>query len=260
MTAHRFGKPAIILQDDWLLAVDKPAGVKAVPGRGSAPTVAELLLRAGAVATKEDLRIVHRLDVGTSGVMVLARTPAAQQALSELWTRRKVDKVYLALVRGYVAGDGEIDRPLLVDRDRQRVVPDDRRGKPAITRYRILERVAGHTLLECRPLTGRLHQIRVHLAAIGHPLGVDPQYGACVAIFLSRYKPGYRPSRRHEERPLIARLTLHAASVGFEHPAGTGLVTISAPVPKDFRAALQQLRRLMPVVSAPEGLELADQP
>lgn len=260
MTAHRFGTLSILIQDDWLLAVDKPAGVKAVPGRGSAPTVAELLLRAGAVAELDDLRIVHRLDVGTSGVMVLAKTPAAQQALSELWARRKVDKVYLALVRGYVAADGEIDRPLLVDRDRQRVVPDDRRGKPAITRYRILERVAGHTLLECRPLTGRLHQIRVHLAALGHPLGVDPQYGACEAIFLSRYKPGYRPSRRHEERPLIARLTLHAASVSFDHPGGTGPLTVSAPLPKDFRAAIQQLRQLMPDASASGRLELADRP
>lgn len=258
MTSHRYATPTILYQDEWLLAVDKPAGVKAVPGRGSAPTVAELLLKAHAIAAIDDLRIVHRLDVGTSGVMVLGKSRAAQQALSELWTRRKVDKVYLALVRGYVAGDGEIDLPLLVDRDRQRVVPDERRGKPAITGYRVLERVAGHTLLECRPLTGRLHQIRVHLAAIGHPLGVDPLYGACEAIFLSRYKPGYRPSRRHEERPLIARLTLHAASVGFEHPAGTRLVTISAPVPKDFRAALQQLRRLMPEPVAPEGLEPTD--
>jgi 23S rRNA pseudouridine955/2504/2580 synthase/23S rRNA pseudouridine1911/1915/1917 synthase len=229
--------PAVLHANEWILVVNKPAGVLSVPGRGHAPTLAELL------PDYAPLRIVHRLDRGASGVVVLARTVEAQRHLSQQWTQRKVEKVYLALVRGYVSSDGQVDLALSIDRDKRRVKPD-RKGQEAITHYRILERLPGHTLLECRPITGRLHQIRVHLAAIGHPLAVDSKYGESKALFLSHYKPNYRPDRRHEERPLIARLTLHAAQLSFDHPAGTGRVSYEAPLPKDFRAAVQQLRRI----------------
>ncbi len=231
--------PAVLHADEWILVVNKPAGVLAVPGRGEAPTLAELL------PAYEPLRIVHRLDRGASGVVVLARTLEAQRRLSQLWANRQVEKVYLALVQGYVAADGTVDLALSVDRDKRRVKPD-RKGQEAITQYRILERLPGHTLLECRPLTGRLHQIRVHLAAIGHPLAVDSRYGGGKAFLLSQYKAGYRANRRGEERPLIGRLTLHALRLSFEHPAGTGPVSFEAPLPKDFRATLEQLRKISP--------------
>ncbi len=230
--------------DDSLVVVDKPAGVLSVPGRGSAPSIADLLAAQRLIPAGELPRVVHRLDRGASGVMVLGRTPDAQRRLCELFAKRKVDKVYLVLVQGFVAADGEVRLPLRVNRDKLRVEVAKRNGKAARTAYRILERVVGHTLLECRPMTGRLHQIRVHLAAIGHPLAVDPKYGGGRAIFLSSYKAGYRPSRRRKERPLIARLTLHAARLAFQHPGSTAEVTFESPLPKDFQAALNQLRRL----------------
>lgn len=224
--------------------MDKPAGILSVPGRGDAPHVVELLVRDRVIASDGDVRIVHRLDRGASGVMVLARTVDAQRFLTAQWAGRLVEKTYLALVHGRVVADGIVEAPLLVDRDKQKVTVDARRGKPSVTCYRVVEPLRDHTILECQPQTGRLHQIRVHLAHIGHPLAVDPRYGSSDALFLSRYKPGYRPSGRHKERPLIARLTLHALRVAFDHPDGSGRVSVEAPIPKDLRATISQLQRL----------------
>ncbi len=229
--------------DEHLLVVDKPAGVVSVAARGEL-SVRDLLVSTGKLTAEEPLRIVHRLDRDASGVIVYARTVEAQRLLTEQFAGRQVEKVYLALVQGYVAADGEIDLPLLPDKSGTHTHVSPRRGKPSLTQYRIVERVAGNTLLECRPLTGRLHQVRAHLAAIGHPLTVDPLYGGGSAVLLSFYKPDYRASTRHDERPLISRLTLHALRISFDHPAGCGRATFEAPLPKDFRATLNQLRRL----------------
>jgi len=239
--------PEVLYIDDHILAVHKPSGVLSVPGRGGSPSVAALLREAGTIAADEELRIVHRLDRGASGVLLLARTPDAQRVLSEQWSARRVEKIYLALVRGIVAEDGEIDAPLHVDRERLLVRVDRKRGKPSRTPFRVVERVAGHTLLECRPITGRLHQIRVHLASIHHPLAVDLRYGGASALYLSHFKTNYRARRGHPERPLIARLTLHATQLTFDHPSGSGPMTVEAPLPKDFRATLNQLRRVSKV-------------
>ena len=234
----------VLYADEWIMAVNKPPGVLSVPGRGTRPTVEGVLRRQGTLDPHAELRVVHRLDIWASGVMVFARSEDAQRILTSRWSRREVEKVYLALVRGHLAGDGEVNLPLLVDRDAGRVVHSERFGKAAKTHYRVLERLMGHTLLECRPVTGRLHQIRVHLAGIGHPLAVDPLYGGGHAIMLSKLKPGYRPNRRGQELPLIWRLSLHAASVRMAHPDDGREMMFEAPLPKDFRATLRQLRRL----------------
>lgn len=236
--------PTLIHIDEHLLAVDKPTDVLSVPGRGKTAPLVELLRKERLIGADEEVRVVHRLDRGASGVIVFARTVEAQRRLTKLWSSREVEKVYFALVQGIVNGDGEIDVPLRIDRDRLLVEPNPRKGKPALTRYRVVEHVAGHTLLECRPVTGRLHQIRAHLKSIGHPLAVDPRYGGAERLMLSDYKSGYQPSGRHEERPLIDRLTLHAERVSFMHPFTSQPVTFEAPLPKDFRATLNQLRRL----------------
>ena len=245
--------PSVIHADSDILVVDKPAGAAAVPGRGSRNLV-ELLKAHRLVEAGEELRIVHRLDRGASGVMVLARTLEAQRFLHEEWAARRVEKVYLALVTGHVAGeartspdgasvDREIDAPLWIDRERRMVKVDRKRGKPSLTRFRVVEHLAGHTLVECRPVTGRLHQIRVHLASIGHPLAVDPLYGGAEAVYLSQHKSDYRASRSHDERPLIDRLTLHALRLTFAHPNGSGRVTFEAPIPKDLRETANPLGR-----------------
>lgn len=235
---------SLLLVDEHLVAVDKPAGLLAVPGRRPERTVADVLRARPGFAPDEPLRIVHRLDRDASGVLVLARTLAAQQHLVAQFMQRQVEKVYLALVSGYVAGDGEVDLPLRFNRRTQRVEVSRSRGKPSLTRYRVLLRVSGHTWLECRPLTGRMHQIRAHLAAIGHPLSVDPLYGGAAELKLSFYKPSYRPNRRQAERPLIARLTLHAARLSLRHPATGEPLTLESPLPRDLRATLRQLERL----------------
>ncbi len=236
--------PTVLHADDELLVVDKPAGALSVHGRGDHPLLADLLRAQRLVPDDEPFRIVHRIDLDASGVIVYARTLNAQQKLTEQFATREVEKLYVALASGYVPEDGSVSLPILGDGESGRAKVDPRRGKPARTDFRILERIVGHTLLECFPHTGRLHQIRVHLAAIGHPLAVDPVYGGCAALLLSTYKSNYKPSARHEERPLIARLTLHAARISFEHPAGSGRVAFEAPLPKDLRATLTQLRRL----------------
>jgi RluA family pseudouridine synthase len=234
----------ILHLDEHLVVVDKPPGVLSAPGRGKDPSVADLLRQGPEIASEDPLRIVHRLDRDASGVLLLARTLEAQRHLVRQFAERTVEKVYLAMVSGYVPGHGEVDLRLTFDRRRDRVIASESRGKEAVTRYRVHQRLAGNTLLECRPLTGRTHQIRAHLAAIGYPLTVDPRYGGGQAVYLSQYKASYRPSGRREERPLIDRLTLHAASLRFEHPAGP-TQTVTAELPKDFQAAVRQLGRLV---------------
>ncbi len=236
----------VLFLDAELVAVDKPCGLPSVPGRGRELSVIALLRRCPALQDNNALRVVHRLDQEASGVLVYARTLAAQRSLVSQFAARQVAKVYYAIVVGYVSGDGEVDLRVTFDRRRNRIRTTKRAdGKPALTRYRVIERLAGHTLLECRPETGRRHQIRVHLAAIGHPLAVDPLYGGGRAVLLSHHKPGYQPSARRPERPLIDRLTLHAARITLTHPTTGEPLTIEAPWPKDFRAAVKQLGRLV---------------
>jgi len=230
--------------DDELIGVDKPAGVVSVPGRAGEFCLPDLLRLMPDFKSDEPLRVVQRLDKETTGVIVYARTLAAQRELTRQFAAREVEKIYFALVSGYVEGDGEVDLPLAFDQRAGRVRVDPRRGKPARTCFRVLQRVAGNTLLECRPLTGRTHQVRVHLAAIGHPLTVDPLYGGGEAVWLSQHKAGYRPSGRREERPLIDRVTLHAQSLTLTHPATGQELQLTAPLPRDLRAALRQLERL----------------
>lgn len=244
--SDRRGGPAleILHLDDELAVVAKPAGMPSVPGRNAPPSAIELLGRQAELMGRGGLRVVHRLDRGASGVLLFARTLAAQRGLVHQFMERRIEKVYVALVSGYVAEDGEVDLPLYFNSRLQRAEVNHSKGKPALTRYHIVQRLGGHTLLECHPITGRMHQIRAHLGAIGHPLGVDPTYGGRESILLSEFKPGYRPNRSGEERPLIERLTLHAARISFEHPITGEAITCEAPLPKDVRATITQLARL----------------
>jgi 23S rRNA pseudouridine1911/1915/1917 synthase len=233
----------ILLSDADLVAINKPADVLTIPGRQGGRSVRELLAGAGVAG---ELFLVHRLDRGTSGVLLLARNPEAQRALSEQFQHRRVEKTYLALVRGTPeAAEGLIDAPLIRDpRSPTRMIVHARRGKPSQTRWEVLERFRGIALLRCRPLTGRQHQIRVHLAHAGMPLLVDGLYGESDAFYLSQIKAGYRRGA-DEERPLIARLTLHAESLTFFQPRTGERLHLEAPLPKDFRAVLNQLRKMV---------------
>ena len=199
--------------DAVLLVVDKPAGLLSVPGRGADKADCAA---ARAQALYGDAQIVHRLDMATSGLLLMARGATMQRALSVAFQDREVVKRYEALVSGLVALDsGEIDLPLMADwpqRPRQKV--DRLHGKPSLTRYRVLQRdpVSGTTRLELQPVTGRTHQLRVHLQAIGHPIVGD-----------SLYAP--------PETASPSRLMLHAGTLQLRHPTTGEPLTLSSAVP-----------------------------
>lgn len=233
----------ILLEDDHLLVVNKPAGTLTVPGRHGGVSLREVI--AARLKIDAFLLLVHRLDRQTSGVLILAKTKEAQRALAGQFQSRQVRKEYLALVRGSPPDDrGTVD-VLMGPHTRVtgKMTVKQNKGKHSRTDWEVVERFTGITLVRCRPLTGRQHQIRVHLSAIGLPLLVDPLYGGGEAFYLSEIKSDYRPSGRHEERPLIDRLTLHAEAITLTHPATGASVRIEAPLPKDLRATLDQLRK-----------------
>jgi tRNA pseudouridine32 synthase/23S rRNA pseudouridine746 synthase len=200
-----------LYRDDALVAADKPAGLLAVPGIGEARRDC---LAARVAADVTDALVVHRLDQATSGVMLFGRGAAAQRALSIAFAQRRVVKRYEAIVHGLVEDDdGAIDLPLAADwphRPRQRV--DHEHGKPSLTRWRVLARYAATqaTRLQLEPVTGRSHQLRVHLAAIGHAIVGDALYAP------------------QAEAP---RLMLHAAALRLPHPHDGRTLVVSSALP-----------------------------
>jgi len=225
----------VLYEDDALLAVDKPAGSLVVRGReGEAePSLVDRL----SAARKERLLVVHRLDRGTSGVLLLARTAAAHKALCAAFEEGRVRKRYLALVEGTPPAEFRVDVALVpARRGKTRPAKPEEVGKPSATAFRALERLGRFTLLEAAPETGRPHQIRVHLKYQGFPLAVDPLYGK--REVLRRGDVGGAP----EGEVLLERTPLHAREVRLAHPlTGTELV-VEAPLPADLETALRVLR------------------
>jgi 23S rRNA pseudouridine1911/1915/1917 synthase len=216
---------AVVHEDEDVLVLDKPAGLVVHPGAGNwSGTLLNALLHHSSSASRlPRAGIVHRLDKQTSGLLVVARTEAAQLDLVRQLQARTVKRTYLAIARGRVAGGGTIDRPIgrhPVKRTRMAVVAA---GKPAVTHYRVRERFRAHTLLECDLETGRTHQIRVHLAAIGHPLEGDAEYGPAGGRRLSRQ-------------------ALHAWRLAFRHPRTGEPLAFESKLPADFEALLEALR------------------
>ena len=225
----------VVYEDDDMLIVDKPAGlvVHPAPGHGSGTLVNALLgrdepLAPGGIAGVQRPGIVHRLDRDTSGLLMVARNDAAQASLQAQLKARRVKKTYLALVHGNVAAaQGRIEAPVGRDpgrRTRMAVTPN---GRPATTGYRVRERFAGWTLLELDLVTGRTHQIRVHLEAIGHPVAGDPVYGTGT----SRRGPAG-----------LERLFLHAWRLDLTSPSSGRLIRAESPLPRALESVLAGLR------------------
>lgn len=228
-------------QDDDIVVVNKPAGLLSLPDRfdTTLPNVRALLeAHFGAIF------IVHRLDRDTSGVMIAARTAEAHRSLNDQFEHHTVDKRYHAIVSGIVEQDSlKIDIPIMSDPRRKGLMKPSARGKEALTEITVLERFRLATLLECKLITGRTHQIRVHCSAVGHPLLVDPDYGTSSELMVSALKRKYNLKKGTEERPIISRLTLHARSLGCTHPTTGKQVLFTSDYPKDFSSALQVLRK-----------------
>jgi 23S rRNA pseudouridine1911/1915/1917 synthase len=217
-------EPAIAWQDEHLLVVDKPAGLVVHPGHGHAQgTLVHAL--AGKIAGGDPERpgIVHRLDRGTSGLMVVARSEAAHVRLGELVRERALERTYLALVRGRPRSrTGRIEAQIGRDRgDPTRVSMDTDSPREAITHFEVDRLYPGHALLRVKLETGRMHQIRVHLTAIDLPVVGDPTYGV----------PGVELSRQF----------LHAAELSFPHPFSGERIEVRSELPPDLEAALERL-------------------
>ncbi|MAT83777.1 MAG: 23S rRNA pseudouridine(1911/1915/1917) synthase RluD [Gammaproteobacteria bacterium] len=227
----------VVYQDDALLVVDKPPGVVVHPGAGNprGTLVNGLLNRFPELEHLPRAGIVHRLDKDTSGLLLVARTVQAQHALGKLLARREISRRYQAVVEGTLTGGLDIDRPIGRDpvrRTRQAVRAD---GRPSLTRVRVLARYRAHTLVEATLETGRTHQIRVHLASIGHPLVGDARYGA----------RGRLPTRADEETVAVLRgfrrQALHAWKLRLDHPDTGRELRFTAPPPADFAALVAAL-------------------
>lgn len=224
---------AVLYEDADLIVVDKAAGmvVHPAPGHPSGTLVNALLHHCGDLAGIGGVLrpgIVHRLDRGTSGVMVAAKNDAAHQGLADQFAHHTIERIYHTFVRGLPRVDaGRIERPIgRHPRDRKRMSVESRSGRPSITNWRVLRRYrgAGVSELEIRPETGRTHQIRVHLAAAGLPLVGDRVYG-----------------RARGKEAVLGRPALHAAHLGFEHPRSHERMHFDAPLPEDLRTWLAGL-------------------
>jgi 23S rRNA pseudouridine1911/1915/1917 synthase len=234
--------PLVVLYEDaHLLAIDKPPGmvVHPAPGARHGTVVNALLHRLGAldgVGDPERPGIVHRLDRDTSGVLLVARTPQALAGLARQFHDRTLAKRYVAVVHGVVrAPAGVIDQAIgRHPQERKRMSVRARRGRTAVTRYEVVERFRGATLLRLAPETGRTHQLRVHLASLGHPIIADRLYG------------GGRRAAGAIAAALEAcpRQALHAESIAFAHPATGAPVVVRSPLPADLEALLGALRRI----------------
>ena len=188
--------------------------------------------------------IVHRLDKDTSGVIVFAKDEATHKYMSKLFEGREIEKLYLGIVSGKPAEQsGTIDQPIAESTTRAGAMVINKRGKPSVTNYNVVQNFRTYSLLQFHILTGRTHQIRIHCKFIGHPIVCDPLYSDNKPILLSAIKKKFKLGKDvDEEKPLLARLALHACRLSFATADGKALV-LEAPLSKDMAATVKQLEK-----------------
>ncbi|MEO5682270.1 MAG: RluA family pseudouridine synthase [Chitinophagaceae bacterium] len=229
-----------LFENDDFIVLNKPSGMLSIPDRTqSQPSLKDFLIeKLGGIFT------VHRLDKGTSGVIVFAKNEVTHKYLSQQFEERTTQKKYNGLVMGKLAEPtGTIDEPIAEHFSQKGVMMVNEKGKASVTEYELLEQFRAFSWMQFHILTGRTHQIRVHMKHLGHPIACDELYGDAKPILLSSFKKKFNLAKSaDEERPLLNRLALHAAQLSFKDIANN-LHSFEAPLPKDLRALLQQLKK-----------------
>jgi len=235
----------ILFADDHILLINKPSGISVTADRSGKPDILQLLTKQ--LSPPEPLRLVHRLDKETSGVLLIAKHEEAQSRYSRLFAKRKVQKLYLAVVNGPLAyTGGSIKDPIARSQRNPRAMHiHPRLGKPAHTIWKQLADFGELSLVSAQIVTGRTHQIRIHFSHRGMPLAIDSIYGTTAPLMLSSFKPGYRPKHDRHEPPMIDRLTLHAYQLTIPTGAEDAEVmeTFVAPLDKKFAAVIKLLAK-----------------
>lgn len=231
-----------LFEDDDLIIVNKPAGLLVIPDRFNQDL--PCLNKTLKAKTKQKIWVVHRLDRDTSGVICFAKNEQTHRYLSMLFQEHSVGKYYAGLVTGIVVPDqGRIESPIAEHPAGNGKMIVSRKGKVAITDYKVAEQWPLYSLLQIQIHTGRTHQIRVHMQAIGHPIVCDELYGDGKPFMLSAIKRKYRLSEKDEqEKPLLSRLALHAYRLEFNKEDGTP-IAVETTLPKDMMACVKQLNK-----------------
>jgi RluA family pseudouridine synthase len=243
---------SIVFEDDFIVAVNKAVGISVSPDRwdNSKERLDKLVtafLDARGTAGKNRIYTVHRIDKDTSGLVVFAKDEETHRRLSQAFEARRVEKRYIAVIHGRPSWtETDCELPLVPDGDKQhRTIIDKYQGKKSYTRFRLLGSAGNYSAAEALPETGRPHQIRVHLSGLGHPIVCDSLYGNIKPVFLSSFKRGWRGDPL-EEKPLLARLGLHAAALVIsDYPAASfiGNLSLNAPLVRDLAALINQMEK-----------------
>jgi 23S rRNA pseudouridine1911/1915/1917 synthase len=230
----------IIFENEHFIAINKPSGLLSIPDRfGKDPSLKTILQEQfGKIYT------VHRIDRDTSGLIIFAKDETTHKDLSQKFEGRDVEKYYLGLVNGTMMNrDGTIDVPIMEAPGKTTLMITNKKGKPSITNYNVLDEFGLYSMVQFQILTGRTHQIRVHAKYIGNPIVCDELYGDGQPVLLSSIKRKFKLSKNElEERPLLNRLALHSSQLKFTDAEGTRH-ELEAPLSKDLKALITQLKK-----------------